>query len=198
MKQAGIAFDEARISLYQPESRAKLLGYSPAGKVPVLLDGDVTIWDSLAICEYLAERHPDKDLWPAEHAARAHARAISAEMHSGFSSLRQHMSMNCRKRFPGKGRNPEVDADIRRIAGMWEDCRSRYGAGGPFLFGAFSAADAMYAPAVLRFRTYAVTLPPAPQAYAEAMQALPAIREWLVAAQEEAEVLPQFEMYSAE
>jgi glutathione S-transferase len=197
MRQAGIAFDEVFISLYLPESRLKLLDYSPAGKVPILVDGAVTVWDSLAICEYLAETQPGKRLWPADVAARAHARAISAEMHAGFSNLRQHMSMNCRKRFPGKGRTPEVLAEVGRITQMWEECRRRYASGGPFLFGAFSVADAMYAPVVLRFNTYVVELPPLARAYADVMLALPPMREWVAAAEIEAEVLPQFEMYSA-
>ena len=170
-----------------------LLGYSPAGKVPILIDGERRVWDSLAILEYLAESHPS--LWPAAPAARAVARSISAEMHSGFGALRQHMSMNIRKRHPGKGRTPEALADVARIVAMWSDCRARFGAAGPFLFGAFGAADAMYAPVVLRFRTYAVELPPTCRAYADAVLALPALGEWIEAAERETESLPQFEMY---
>lgn len=193
MKVAGIAFTEERIPLYGPGAKEKILAVSPAGKVPCLVDGDLRIWDSLAICEYLAERHPA--LWPQEPSARAVARSISAEMHSGFQSLRTHMSMNIRKCHPGKGRTPEVVAEIGRIAGMWSECRSRNGAQGAFLFGRFSIADAMYAPVVLRFRTYAVELPPEARAYAGTILALPALQEWIADAVAETESLPQFETY---
>lgn len=188
MKVLGIPFRELRIPLYGEGSREKILAYSPAGKVPCLVDGETHVWDSLAILEYLAERHPG--LWPADAAQRARARSIAAEMHSGFANLRNHMSMNIRKRYPGKGRTPEVLAEIRRIVEIWGECRK------PFLFGAFSAADAMYAPVVLRFRTYAVELPPACRAYADAVLALPALQEWMHDAEREAESLPQFEPYA--
>lgn len=194
LKQAGLTFDEVGIPLQTLESRAQRLAYSPAGKVPVLVDGDITVWDSLAICEYLAERHAV--LWPQSAVERAFARSISAEMHSGFMDLRTHMPMNCRKTFPGKGDTPEVMRDIARIIAIWEDCRARHTEAGPFLFGHFTIADAMYAPVVLRFRTYAVELPAVSQAYADAIIALPAMQEWLTAAQVEAETIPQFEPYS--
>ena len=187
MKVLGIPFREERISLYVEGAKEKIRAHSPAGKVPCLVDGGLRVWDSLAILEYLAERHPG--LWPADAAQRARARSISAEMHSGFPNLRNHMSMNIRKRFPGKGRTPEVLAEIARIVEIWGECR------GPFLFGAFSAADAMYAPVVLRFRTYAVELPPACRAYADAVLALPALQEWIADAGREAESLPQFDQY---
>jgi glutathione S-transferase len=193
MKVASIAFTEERIALYGPASKEKILAFSPAGKVPCLVDGDLRVWDSLAICEYLAEKHPR--LWPQEPAARAVARSISAEMHSGFQNLRTHMSMNIRKRFPGKGRTPEVLAEIERIAGMWSDCRARYRGQGLFLFGHFSIADAMYAPVVLRFRTYEVELPPECRAYTDTILALPALQDWIAAAVTETESLPQFELY---
>lgn len=188
MKVLGIPFEEKRIPLYGPEAKAELLKHSPAGKVPCLVDGAVTVWDSLAILEYLAERWPA--MWPAQAALRARARSISAEMHSGFPSLRQHMSMNIRRSIPGKGRTPEVLAEIARIVQIWSDAR------GPFLFGEFCAADAMYAPVVLRFRTYAVELPPACRAYAERVLALPALEEWMRDAGRETESLPQFELYA--
>jgi glutathione S-transferase len=184
----GIAFEEKRIALYGPESKKALLEYSPAGKVPCLVDGATRVWDSLAILETLAEREPR--LWPQEAAARARARSISAEMHAGFPNLRQHMSMNIRKRHPGKGRTPEVLAEIARIVQMWSEAR------GPFLFGAFCAADAMYAPVVLRFRTYEVELPGACRAYADAVLALPALQAWIRDAERETESLPQFEQYA--
>ena len=193
LKVAGIAFDEERIPLYGPESKQRILAFSPAGKVPCLVDGTLAIWDSLAICEYLAEKDPS--LWPREPAARAVARSVSAEMHSGFQNLRTHMSMNIRKRHPGKGRTPEALADIARIVAMWSDCLTRFGKEGPFLFGRFSIADAMYAPVVLRFRTYEVELPGACRAYADAVLALPAMQDWMAAAQAETETLPQFEPY---
>jgi glutathione S-transferase len=193
MKMLGLDFDEVRIPLYRPESKAAILRYSPAGKVPCLVDGSIRVWDSLAIIEYLAESH--RELWPDAPAARALARSISAEMHSGFPNLRQHMSMNVRKRHPGKGRTPESEADVRRVVDIWSDCRARFGAAGPFLFGRFTAADAMYAPVVLRFRTYEVELPAACRAYADAVLALPALREWIAAAERETESLPQFEQY---
>jgi len=185
MKVLGIAFDEVRIPLYQPGSKERILGYSPAGKVPILRDGDTVVWDSLAILEYLAERHPH--LWPADRAQRAKARSISAEMHSGFAKLREHMSMNTRKRYPGKGRTPEVLADIARIDAIWSEAK------GPFLFGNFTAADAMYAPVVLRFRTYGVEV--RKKSYFDAMLALPAMQEWIEAAEREAESIPDQDLY---
>ena len=185
MKVLGIPFQEVRIPLYGEGSKAKILAYSPAGKVPCLVDGNLRVWDSLAIMEYLAERHPG--VWPADAALRARARSISAEMHSGFANLRNHMSMNIRRRHPGKGRTPEVLAEIRRIVEIWSECRK------PFLFGAFCAADAMYAPVVLRFLTYEVELPPVCRAYADAVLALPALQEWIRDAERETESLPQFE-----
>lgn len=188
MKVLGIPFEEKRIPLYGPESKAELLKHNPAGKVPCLVDGALAVWDSLAILEYLAERWPA--MWPADAALRARARSISAEMHSGFAHLRQHMSMNIRRRIPGQGRTPEVLAEIARIVQIWSEARS------PFLFGAFCAADAMYAPVVLRFRTYAVALPPAGRAYADAVLALPALQQWMRAAERETETLPQFELYA--
>ena len=193
MKVAGIAFEEHRIALYEPQAKAAILAFSPAGKVPCLIDADLHVWDSLAICEYLAEKRPE--LWPSDPAARALARSVSAEMHSGFFNLRQHMCMNIRRSHPGKGRTPEVLAEIARIVALWSDCRARHGAGGPFLFGQFSIADAMYAPIVLRFRTYAVELPPVCRAYADAVLALPAMQAWMADAERETESLAQFDLY---
>ncbi len=191
MKHAGLAFDEMRIPLYQDGHLAKIQKYSPSGKVPILVDGGTTVWESLAICEYLAERHPDRQLWPADAAARAHGRAISAEMHAGFSALRGSMNMNVRRSFPGVGMHAGVAADIARIEALWNDSLKRYG--GPFLLGGFSVADAMYAPVATRFRTYAVALSGAAQRYADTLLALPAMREWYAAANVETEVLPQYE-----
>ena len=187
MKVLKLDFEEKRIALYEPGARAQILKHSPAGKVPCLVDASVRVWDSLAILEYLAEKHPE--LWPADVAQRARARSISAEMHSGFPNLRNHMSMNVRKRYPGKGRTPDVQNEIQRIIDIWAAAQK------PFLFGPFGAADAMYAPVVLRFRTYDVELPPPCRAYADAVLALPAMREWIAAAEREHESLPQFEQY---
>ena len=184
MKVLGLAFDEKRIPLDTPGTKQEILRYSPAGKVPCLVDGSLAVWDSLAILEYLAERHPQ--LWPADAAERAQARSISAEMHSGFANLRHHMGMNVRKRYPGRGRTPEVLEEIKRIDALWSQAK------GPFLFGAFGAADAMYAPVVLRFRTYEVRV--SNREYAEAMLALPAMSEWIEAAEREPETIPQFDL----
>ena len=191
MKEAGLAFEEIRIPLYQDGHAAKIRQHTPTGRVPVLHVGAVTVWDTLAICEYLAERHPEKNLWPASVAARAQARAVSAEMHAGFAALRSNLWMNVRRNFPGAGITPEVARDIARIEALWGDCLSRYG--GPFLFGAFGIADAMYAPVATRFKTYAVALGIDAQRYAERLLALPSMRTWYGDAAAETEVLPQFE-----
>jgi glutathione S-transferase len=193
LRQAGIDFEEIRINLGAPDLRAQILRYSPSGKVPVLIDGAVTIWDSLAISEYLAERHPQLQLWPADVEARAVARAVSAEMHSGFAALRENMTVNCRKFLPGKGRAPGVAEDIARISAIWTDCRQRFGQDGEFLFGRFSIADAMYAPVALRFRTYAVELDPVCAAYTLSLLQLPAVQDWVAQAGAETETLPAFE-----
>jgi glutathione S-transferase len=161
--------------------------------VPALKHKDLTIWDSLAICEYLAEIFPEAKLWPAEAAARATARAVSAEMHSGFAALRNHLPMNVRSSFPNRGVTPEVQADVNRITAVWRDCRKRFGANGAFLFGAFSNADAMYAPVVSRFRTYRIELDEVTQAYADAVWTLPAVQEWATAAGNEPMIIESAE-----
>lgn len=193
LKHVGVPFEEVRIALYTPESYAELARWSPSGKVPALIDGDLRVWDSLAICEYLAERFPERALWPTDRNARAVARSVSAEMHSGFTALRTHMGMNVRRSLPGKGRAPGVQEDIDRIIAIWRDCRARFGDGGPFLFGQFCIADAMYAPVTLRFTTYHVPLDEECAAYVAAVQALPAMQEWIAAANTEAEVIKEFE-----
>ena len=194
LKQNAIAFEEVRIPLYQASSKERLLRYSPSGKVPVLVEGDIRIWDSLAILEYLAETHPSARGWPADVVARATARSVCAEMHSGFPALRQNLSMNVRKVFARRTLPAEVSEEIERIQSLWQSCRERYGTGGPFLFGHFSAADAMYAPVVWRFTGYSVPLAPAARAYCDAMLALPPMQEWRAGAGTEAETLSQFEM----
>lgn len=194
MRHTGIAFEEVRIPLYTADAKQAILRYGPAGKVPVLIAPGATVWESLAILEYLAESHPDRRLWPAATAARAHARAISAEMHAGFAALRTHLPMNLRRRFAGPAGSAEVTADIARVQGIWTDCLDRYG--GPFLFGTFTNADAMFAPVAARFITYSVALSAPCAAYVAALRALPAMEEWYGAALQETEVLPQFERAS--
>jgi glutathione S-transferase len=180
LKQAAVPFHEVMVDLYAADAKAQLARHSPSGRVPALIDGDLVVWDSIAICEYAAEMAPA--LWPAGREARAVARAVSAEMHSGFAALRSKMPMDCKARLPGTGRTPESERDIARVVELWDQCRSRHGAGGPFLFGRFSIADAMYAPVVWRFRSYGVALTGAARDYADAMEALPPMQEWLGAA----------------
>jgi glutathione S-transferase len=189
MKQFNLQFDEIRIPLNQPDSSAKIYQYSPSGKVPVLIDNTQHIWDSLAICEYLVETFPDLNFYPQDKVARIFARSISAEMHSSFQHLRQNMPMNCRKKLSGKGMTPNVQQDIDRITSIWRECRQNFGAGGDMLFGEFTIADAMYAPVVMRFITYCVKLDTVSQNYAEAILALPAIKEWIEAARNEQEII---------
>ena len=188
----GIPFQEVRVLLDQSDTAARIAGYSGAGRVPVLIAGEMTIWDSLAICEYLAEQFPDHHLWPRDVAARALARSVCAEMHSGFSGLRSAMSMNIRASFPGRGRTAEAQGDIGRICEIWEECLARFGHH-QFLFGPFSIADAFFAPVVMRFRTYGVSLAPALQAYCERMEAHPAVARWMREALAETEVAGQHE-----
>lgn len=182
LKRCGVPFDEEVIPLYQDDWRARLLAVCPAGKVPVLLHGDRTIWDTLAIVEYLAEVFPAAGLWPEDRDARALARALSAEMHAGFAALRDDMPMNFRGDIGTPRRDEPVEADIARIVEMWQDCRARFGAGGPFLFGTFSAADIFYAPIAARFVAYDVDLPEAAAAYRDAVLAWPDVEEWRQAA----------------
>ena len=174
-----IPFEEEKLSFNDPVFKARVGKYSPVGQVPVLIDGDVEIWDSLAIVEYLAETFPDRGVWPADRAARARARSICAEIHAGFNALRDAMPMNCELRVDWAPQDVKVQRDIARIVASWSDCRARFGAGGPFLFGAFSAADAYYAPVVRRFLGFAVKLPEVAAAYVATMDALPAMRAWV-------------------
>jgi glutathione S-transferase len=185
LKQTGEAFDEVVIQLDRPDTREKILAYSPSGRVPCLRDGDTTVWDSLAICEYLAEKFPEAKLWPADTVARATARSVSAEMHSGFQALRSNMPMRIRESLPGQGIADGVQRDIDRIFDIWRDTRRRFGWEGPYLFGAFSIADAMFAPVVTRFRTYGVPLDDTCGAYAEAIWRHEPMEEWVEAARRE-------------
>ena len=193
LKHHRIDFEERRVALYAPGSKEEILRHSPAGKVPTLIDDGITVWDSLAILEYLNERHPQHNGWPIESAARAHARSVCAEMHSGFGAMRQALSMNCRTHYPARVWPEDVQRDVERVLAIWHDCRTRYSANGPFLFGRFSIADAMYAPVVWRFIGFSVPLPDVAQQYCDMMAALPAMQEWQRDARAEVEVLEQFE-----
>jgi glutathione S-transferase len=183
----GIPFKEVMVLLDRDDTGTNIAAYSACGKVPVLLAGTITVWDSLAICEYLAEQFPELHLWPQDVAARATARSVCAEMHSGFGGLRSAMSMNIKARFPGRGRTAPAQADIGRISEIWEECLSRFGHH-EFLFGQFSIADAFFAPVVMRFRTYGVALAPALNAYCERVLAHPAVARWIDEALAETEV----------
>ena len=194
LRASGIAFEERFIPLYTDAAdKQRILDVTRSGKVPALIDGDVTVWDSLAIIEYAAERFPDAHLWPADAASRAHARSVSAEMHSGFAALRNECGMNLHRPIAAKVLSDNARADVARIQELWTDCRKRYGTAGPFLFGAFTAADAMYAPVVHRFRTYAIDVSPPVRAYMEAMMALPAFAQWTAEGLAETIVIEKFE-----
>lgn len=179
----GIPFEEMVISLSDADFKARVMAISPAGKVPILEDDGVVVWETLAIIEYLAERFPEHAIWPRDVAARAHARAVSNEMHAGFTALRGACPMNLGKRFANKDRGEGVTRDVARIEQIWSEARSRFGAsaGGPFLYGAFSAADAMYAPVVARLDGYSVPVSEASEAYMAAVQAHPAYVSWRTA-----------------
>ena len=202
MRHFGIPFEEVLIPfadpIDSPEWKAKIRKYNPAGKVPALVDGDVTVWESLAIMEYLAETHPDLAIWPRDRAARAMARAIASEMHAGFSAIRGACPMNLGKRFAEKDRGPAVARDAARVQEIWRTARERFGQGasdgGPFLFGAFSAADAMYAPMVTRFDTYAIPADPGTRAYMDAVMGTAAFQEWRRAALAESWIVPEDEV----
>jgi glutathione S-transferase len=191
LKTGGVAFEDVRIVLDQPTTKAEILARSPSGKVPCLIDDELVVWDSLAICETANERYVGGALWPAAADARAHARAVTAEMHSGFAALRTHMPMDIRSRNHQRGAaallRADVAVDVARILAIWADCLSR--SGGPLLYGGFTIADAFYAPVVTRFRTYGVALEPALAAYADRVLALPAMHQWVEAAHAETEVI---------
>jgi glutathione S-transferase len=194
MKVAGIAFAEEVVSLDAADFSERVRKISATGKVPALADGETHVWESLAILEYLAEKYPQAGLWPTDPGARAHARSIAAEMHAGFTPLRRHYPMNVWRPVKRREPNPEVVEHVQRIDRMWTDCRSRFGEAGAFLFGAFGAADAMYAPVVSRFHTYAVDVGPVSRAYMAAVMALPAWAEWSAAAAQEPWVLASDEV----
>jgi glutathione S-transferase len=192
LKHFGIPFDEIVVQLAQADTLASILKHSPSGRVPCLITDDgQSIWDSLAISETLAERFPQHPLWPRDAAARARARSISAEMHSGFMDLRSNMWMNIRASFPGKGATPGALADIARIDQLWRDCLAAHG--GPFLFGEFSIADAMYAPVVMRFNTWQPALSAEAAAYAQRVTAAPAVAAWIADALAEPHQIDKYE-----
>lgn len=194
LRAAGITFEEVVIPLYTgDDSKRRILEFTPSGKVPTLIDGDVTVWDSLAIIEYAAERFPDAQLWPQDRQARALARSVSAEMHSGFMALRNECGMNLHRPVRAKALSADALANVARIQEIWSDCRRRFGKEGPYLFGGFSAADAMYAPVVTRFQTYAVDVNAASRDYMAAMQAHPAFLAWAKAGLAETWVIDRFE-----
>jgi glutathione S-transferase len=195
MRASNIAFDEVLIPLYTDDKADKeqILGFTRSGKVPALIDGDVTVWDSLSIIEYVAERFPEARLWPENRALRAHARSISAEMHSGFLPLRNECGMNLHRPIRAVVLSADARANVARIEQIWIECRERHGQLGPFLFGNFSAADAMFAPVVHRFRTYAIDVAPQAQAYMDTMMAQPAFAEWTKAGLAETLLIERFE-----
>lgn len=198
LKQTGVEFEEVRIALDQPDTAERIRQYSPSGRVPVLLEGDLVLWESIAIGEYLAEQYPEAGLWPQERTARAIARAVSAEMHSGFLALRQQLPMDCRTRHKTWHISPEVQKEIDRISQLWQQCRRQFshqdGNDAGWLFGRLTLADAMYAPVASRFVTYGVQLDLASQAYVDTLWALPAMQEWLTAAAMESEVIEQHKL----
>jgi glutathione S-transferase len=198
MREVGIPFEEVLIPFMDPidspEWKAKVRAYSPAGKVPALVDDEVQVWDSLAIIDYLADTRPDLPIWPAGRAARAMARSVAAEMHSGFQALRGACPMNLGKKFCQRDRGPAVAKDVARVTDIWREARGRFGAGGPFLFGDFSAADAMYAPVVTRFETYSIPVDPVCRAYMDAIMETAGFRAWREAALAEPWIVPEDEV----
>ena len=192
MTVAGIAFDEVLIPFETAEFKQQVGAVSGNGKVPVLIDGDIQIWESLAILEYLAEKFPEAGLWPKAVAARAHARVVANEMHAGFQALRNHLPMNIARKIIKRPLTAQAAADVKRLEAMWADCRARYG--GPFLFGGFGAADAMYTPVVSRLHTYDVNVSPGTRAYIDAVMALPAWQQWSAAAIKETWVFAEDEV----
>jgi glutathione S-transferase len=193
MRTAGIQFSERLILIRRADSASKIARFSPAGRVPVLKDGRVTVWESLAICEHLAEKFPSKRLWPSDPAARSEARSVAHEMHAGFTALRQNLPCHFLARYRDFKVPGDAWADIDRVLGIWKAARRKWGKGGPFLFGRFSVADAMYAPVVFRFLAYGVPVDPVSGAYMKTVESMPASREWVAAARAEKAVIPAYE-----
>ncbi|WP_088143449.1 glutathione S-transferase family protein [Achromobacter xylosoxidans] len=195
LRVAGIPFTEQKLGFFTEEFSRRVNAVSPAGLVPVLLDGEFAVWDTLAICEYLAERHPEARLWPQAPKARARARSLTAQMHSGFGALRQALPMNVEARLPGIAFPEAAQQDISRLQAIWHDTRAEFGQGGPFLFGDFSIADAFFAPVVSRFNTYGIAAAGPVRSYMDAVLALPAMQEWTRDALAEATFVPEDEPY---
>ncbi|PIQ85097.1 MAG: glutathione S-transferase [Candidatus Omnitrophica bacterium CG11_big_fil_rev_8_21_14_0_20_45_26] len=193
MKMAGIPFQETVLFLRKPGFDQNLSAFSSAGRVPVLVDGDINIWESLAICEYLAERFPEQCLWPKDRGMRAYARSISHEMHANFQALRQHLPCHFVARYQNFSIPPEAQNDINRVLSIWSGCRQTHAKEGPFLFGRFSIADAMYAPVVFRFLAYGVQVEDLHRAYMDMIEKLPAAKEWVYAAKQETERIEAYE-----
>ncbi|MFV0280759.1 MAG: glutathione S-transferase family protein [Rhodoblastus sp.] len=193
LESLGVPYAEVVQPIHAQGSREAILKVSPSGKVPALVDGDITVWDSLAICEYLAESFPQLAVWPREKAARAMARSMSAEMHSSFQALRQNCPTIAHRPKAAPDFTPDTLADIARIEAMWGDAREKFGAGGAFLFGAFSAADAMFAPIVWRFENYCAPVNGRTRAYMDATMAMPAWKKWMKGAAAESWRIPRFE-----
>ncbi|NQZ08585.1 MAG: glutathione S-transferase family protein [Algicola sp.] len=192
LKMLDIPFDEIVVPLYGPDSKEKLLQYSPKGQVPVLKDFDLTVWDSLAIMEYIAESFPDKKAWPQDKADRANARSISAQMHSSFDAIRNTLPMNCKKQMKFTDISADLQQDIDEVCAIWQHCLSQ--SNGDFLFGEFSIADAMYAPVVLRFDSYGIEVGQLQQAYIDTMLALPGMQQWIEAGKAEEWAIEQAEI----
>jgi glutathione S-transferase len=195
LRNAGIPFDEEKISFNAPDFKERVGRYSPAAKVPVLVDGDLVVWDTLAIAEYVAEKYWEKKLWPEDRAARARARSICAEMHSSFFAMRNRMSMNCELSLTNVLFETDVQRDVDRIVEIWRDCREGFKARGRFLFGEFTIADAYFAPVTRRFVTYGTALPEFARRYVDAIASLPAMQDWLTAARAEHDFVEEDEPY---
>src|SRR5687768_8948764 len=194
LKQFGIAFDEVLIPLDQPDTKARIREHSPAGKVPILIEGDIAVWESIAIMDHVGETYEDAEVWARDPHARAMARSVAAGMHAGFTGLRSACPMNLGKKFAERDRGEKVARDVARVTEIFREARGRFGSGGPFLFGDFSAADAMYAPVVTRLDTYSIPVDPVSRDYMHAILSLPVYREWLEAALKEPWVLPHDEV----
>jgi glutathione S-transferase len=195
LRHAGIPFEEEVVDFNAGDFKERVTRYSSAGKVPVLVDGELVVWDSLAIAEYVAEKFPEKGLWPHGREARAIARATCAEMHSSFQAMRSFLTMNCQVRFANVLLPKQARRDVSRIIEIWRDCRQRFGADGPFLFGRFTVADAFFAPVTVRFTAYGIDLPAVAQQYVAMIQGLPAMQEWIAAARTETSFVEHDEPY---
>lgn len=193
LRQFDINFEEVRLPLYSETFRAKIKDYSPSGLVPILVSGDLRVWDSLAICEYIAERHPERRCWPEDEEARAQARCISSEMHSGFFQIRNTLPMNIRRNRGIDIITPELGKEIARVSEIWRTCRQSHAESGKFLFGEFSIADVMYAPVVLRFKSYLIELGTIEKDYLQSMLSLTSLQEWIAGALAEEEVIELYE-----